>query len=549
MPIINKFGGIVPRAAWHSLPLTNATIAHDVKLRNGKLEAWRERLAVGASVTNAVCVWYHGCCYYTFDTCVDMAEYVTDYDRLYFTGRQDYPEVAKCESNCGLTYYRLGVPKPTTVLVASGVSADGRNCTERSYVYTYVNVFGEEGAPSIPSTAITVADGTAVTLSNFAVPDSTYGVTQINIYRTATGWSGGSEKVQTVQTDYLLVATIPLTTTIYAETYVDTVLEKNLGPVITTEYNREPPESLREIRYLRGTGVLTGVTTNKVHFSKPYQPSNWPSEYDLTLPYNIVNIQTLGNMLFVSTDSYPFVISGAPNCEPHQCRPVNEVLTPLPDISCGHVNSSVATPFGMVYSSKDGLVLVSPDAKFQIITSAWFSTDDWVKLRPDTVRLAYWRGYIVCVTDVVAFMLEIDAGVYNDSNISNLTTISDSPVAMTTTQSGELIMLDGNILWQWNAGKSYREYKWTSRELNFGGTSTPLVAKVKTDGIQLLLVDMDGIHLYERFVPDEEPVRLKRLGRQRSWRLSFVGTGTVEYATLGMRFNTLEGNTNNGTAI
>jgi len=549
MPIISNFGGIIPRAAWHDLPLSNATIAHNVKLRNGKLEPWRERLAVGASVTDAVCVWYHGCCYYTFDKCVDMAEYVTDYGRLYFTGRQDYPEVAKIGSACALDYFRLGVPKPASVLLVSGASSDGRNCAERSYVYTYVNQFGEEGAPSLPSSPITVADGTAVTVSNFEVPASVYGVTHINIYRTSTAWSDGSNIIQTPQTEYLLVATIPITATIYTSTYVDTVLEKNLGSAITTEYNREPPERLREIRYLRGTGVLTGVTTNKVHFSKPYQPSNWPAEYDLTLPYNIVNIQTLGNRLFVSTDGYPFVINGAPNCEAHQCRAVNEVFTPLPDISCGHVNSSAATPFGMVYSSKDGLVLVSPDAKFQVITSAWFSTDDWVKIRPDTVRLAYWRGYIICVTDVIAFMLEIDAGVYNDSKISHLVTISDAPVALTTTQSGELIMLEGNVLWQWNAGTTYREYKWTSRELNFGGTSTPLACKVKTDGIQLLLIDMDGQHLYERFVPDEEPVRLKRLGRQRSWRLSFTGTGTVEYAALGMLLNTLEGNTNNGTAI
>lgn len=545
MAIISSFGGIIPRLPWHSLPLTNATIAHDVKIRNGKLEPWRERLAVGTSVNDAVAVWYHGCCPYTFDKCVDMAEYVTDYGRLYFTGRKDYPEVAKIEHNCGLTYYRLGVTQPTNTPRVSGTESTGRDAASRTYVYTYVNVFGEEGAPSQPSASLTVKDGTAVTVSGFNSPSAEYGVTAVNIYRTATAWESGEEKTQEINTDYLLVATIPVGTS----SYTDTILEKNLGEAITTEFVREPPEKLRHIRYLRGTGVLTGVTTNQVHFSKAYQPSNWPVEYDLTLPYNIVNVQTLGNKLFVSTDSYPFVIDGAPNCEARQCRGVTEVFTPLPDIGCGHVNSSVATPFGMVYSSKDGLVLVSADARFQIITSAWFSTDDWVKIRPDTVRLAYWRGYIVCVTDVISFMLEIDGGVYNDSKVSNLVTISDKPVAMTTTQSGELIMLDGNILWQWNAGSTYRNYKWTSRELNFGGTSTPTTAKVKTDGTKLHLIDMDGYHVYERFVPDEEPVRLKRLGRQRCWRLSFTGTGTVEYVALGMRFNTLEGNTNNGTAI
>lgn len=545
MAIISSFGGIIPRVAWHNLPLTNATVAHDVKIRNGKLEPWRERLAVGTAVSDAVAVWYHGCCPYTFDKCVDMAEYVTDYGRLYFTGRQDYPEVAKIEHNCGLTYYRLGVPQPTNTPRVSGTESTGRDAASRTYVYTYVNVFGEEGAPSQPSASLTVKDGTAVTVSGFNSPSAEYGVTAVNIYRTATAWASGQEKTQDITTDYLLVATIPVGTS----SYTDTILEKNLGEAITTEFVREPPENLRHIRYLRGTGVLTGVTTNQVHFSKAYQPSNWPVEYDLTLPYNIVNVQTLGNKLFVSTDSYPFVIDGAPNCEARQCRGVTEVFTPLPDIGCGHVNSSVATPFGMVYSSKDGLVLVSTDARFQIITSAWFSTDDWVKIRPDTVRLAYWRGYLVCVTDVISFMLEIDGGTYNDSKVSNLVTISDTPVAMTTTQSGELIMLDGNILWQWNAGSTFRDYIWTSRELNFGGTSTPTTAKVKTNGIKLHLLDMDDAHYFERFVPDEEPVRLKRLGRQRCWRVSFTGNGTVEYIALGMRFNTLEGNTNNGTAI
>ena len=39
---ISNFGGIVPRYSDHNLNNIAATIAHDVKLRNGRLEAWRE---------------------------------------------------------------------------------------------------------------------------------------------------------------------------------------------------------------------------------------------------------------------------------------------------------------------------------------------------------------------------------------------------------------------------------------------------------------------------------------------------------------------------
>ena len=46
MPVLSEFGGIIPRMSWHALPMTNATIAHDIKLRNGKIEPWRERSVV-----------------------------------------------------------------------------------------------------------------------------------------------------------------------------------------------------------------------------------------------------------------------------------------------------------------------------------------------------------------------------------------------------------------------------------------------------------------------------------------------------------------------
>ena len=546
MAVINAFHGIVPRLAWHRLPREAATVAHDVKLRNGKLEAWRERLAVTQSVSGAVCLHAHGCCLFTYDTCVDMTDYVADYGRVYLTGRKDYPEVAAVDSStCALTYYRLGVPQPTTALKVSATQSTGRNCAERTYVYTFMNLFGEEGAPSPASSAVTVADGATVTVSGFTTPDAVYGVTHINLYRTATVWRAGNEKSQEPGTEYFLVATFAIGPT----SYKDTILDKALGAAITTEDSREPPEDLRHISYLHGTGVLTGVTNNQVHFSRPYLPSDWPAQNDLTLPHNIVNAVTVGNVLFVSTDSYPYVIQGAPNCEAHQCRNVNEVNTPLPDISCGHAHSAIGTPFGMIYSSKDGLVLVSGDGKFQLVTSGWFSSDDWVKIRPDTVRLAYWRGYVVCVTDAIAFMLEIDAGTYNDETGANLVTISDSPVDLITDDAGELLMLQDDIIWQWNAGKTYRKYQWISRELGENGESTPLAAKVRTTGIKLQIIDAEGGHLFERFVPDETPVRLARLGRRVPWRLGFTGTGTVEYAALGMTMNTVRGDSERGNTM
>lgn len=530
MPVLQSFGGIVPRVPWHRLQDNEATIAHNVKLRNGKIQAWRERKPIAMGVMDALTLYYKGCCALTWDTCVSVADYVSDYNRLYVTGRKDYPEVMVLEE-CNPVYYRLGVPTPEASPIVSGTESTGRDCAARSYVYTYVNIFGEESAPSMASNTVTVRDGDSVTVSGFAAPPEGYAIAEIWIYRTATGYRDEHIKEQEPLTDFLKVAELSAGTS----SYVDTVKDKSLGQVLNTREVRVPPKGLREIKYLRGTGILTGVTNNMVHFSAPYQPYNWPTEYDLTLPHNIVHAVTLDHYLFVSTDSYPYVIDGSYNCEPRRCRSVTDVDYPVPDIACGYAHPAISTPFGMMYVSKDGIILVTSNAQFQVITSKWFSTEDWAKIRPDTARLAYWRGYLVCVTDVVSFMLEIDGDTYSDFRTGELVTISDKPVDMLLTDTGELVMLDADrLVYQWNAGDSLREYIWESRELTFGGAASPTTAKVRSFNTLFKLLTPHPDLAYARHVTDEEPFRLGRLGRHLNYRVGFYGTGDVDFVQLGM---------------
>ena len=527
MSVITQFGGIAPRVADHLLPPNAAHIAHNVKLRNGKLESWRERENLAYGVVDAVSLVVKGCCFLTWDACVSVADFLPDYGRMFITGRAAQPEVFTLD-NCQPSYLFLGVPPPAAAPTISAAETDGRDCSARSYIYTYVNVFGEESAPSPPSRQVTVKDGTGVSITNLLAPPAGYGITQIRLYRTATAFRDGSEKEQQPLTGYLLVNTLSGT----VGSTVDNKLEKFLGAANNTREVRVPPKHLRQIRHVNETSVLTGVTNNEVHFSEPYQPYNWPAAYDMTLPYHIVNMVTVDQYVIISTDGYPFVIDGGPSCEPRQCRATSQVDIPLPDIGCGYPNSAIATPFGMVYSSKDGLVLVSPDAKFQIITANWFSTDDWVELRPETVRLGYWRGYLICVTDIVSFMLEVDGQTYNDFALGALTTISDKPVDMFLTDIGELMMLEDRFISQWNTGQYLRPYLWESRELDFGGESSPNTVKIRTTDTLFRITAPTGSY-YERKVINEKPVRLGRIGRHLNYRIQLSGTGTVDYVALG----------------
>ena len=553
-----EFHGIFPRITEDNLPTNSATVANDVNLRSGRLEPWRERLALAEAPEAALTMHQHGCCYYTWDTCVSVAEYLPDYNSMFITGRRDYPERAVFGDNCQLTYYRLGVPKPAGTPSVSSASEnavgrsevnDQRTMTGRSYCVTYVNIFGEESAPGSPSRVISVCDGDTVVITGLpSAPSSEYGVRYLRLYRSASVMnsdSGGTKRATENDNPaaWFLVAELPVGVT----EFHDSVKELDLGWALQTDDYREPPADLRQMTYLRGTGVLAGVTTNMVHFSEPYQPWNWMRKSDLTLPYNIVHAVSFGTYLYVTTTANPYVIDMTKGCQ-EQCTPVYDVNISLPDIACGYAHSAVATPFGCVYVSKDGLALIKPDAQVDLLTKAYFSTEDWAKIRPETIRLTYWRGYIVFVSDRASFMLEVDPSLYGDdtgAKAGNLTTFSDSPVDLIDSANDELLMMDSGFIWQWNAGNTWRRYHWESRPFDFNGLSSPnsvkLILRKGSTYFTIISADTDQQQLWGGVITDSRPHRIGRLGRHWFYKLGLDGTGVVESAYVNNSYGDLNG--------
>lgn len=553
-----EFHGIFPRITEDNLPTNSATVANDVNLRSGRLEPWRERLALAEAPESALTMHQHGCCYYTWDTCVSVAEYLPDYNSMFITGRRDYPERAVFGDNCQLTYYRLGVPKPAGTPSVSSASEnavgrsevnDQRTMTGRSYCVTYVNIFGEESAPGSPSRVISVCDGDTVVITGLpSAPSSEYGVRYLRLYRSASVMnsdSGGTKRATENDNPaaWFLVAELPVGVT----EFHDSVKELDLGWALQTDDYREPPADLRQMTYLRGTGVLAGVTTNMVHFSEPYQPWNWMRKSDLTLPYNIVHAVSFGTYLYVTTTANPYVIDMTKGCQ-EQCTPVYDVNISLPDIACGYAHSAVATPFGCVYVSKDGLALIKPDAQVDLLTKAYFSTEDWAKIRPETIRLTYWRGYIVFVSDRASFMLEVDPSLYGDdtgAKAGNLTTFSDSPVDLVDSANDELLMMDSGFIWQWNAGNTWRRYHWESRPFDFNGLSSPnsvkLILRKGSTYFTIISADTDQQQLWGGVITDSRPHRIGRLGRHWFYKLGLDGTGVVESAYINNSYGELNG--------
>ena len=363
-----------------------------MKLINGRLEAWRRPLPLGvAGPARSFTAW--GCCHFYWDQCVRVTEFPPDYGRLFLVGRSGRPE-ALTALGCAPRYQYLGVPAPTGALNFTGPEAYGEDCDARSYVYTYINNFGEESAPSPPSAVRSIWDGQVVTVTGFNPPPSGYGIESIRLYRSATGFRTGAEKEQTPGTWYFAVAYLPPETS----AYTDDVPLRRLGPPLETEGDRPPPADLKSLVHVNGVGRLAGHAGNRLHFTETHEPWNWPAVYDLTLPLTIKNLGALDNLVFATTEGRPFVIDA--NTQGLDTpRKVQDCDMAYPDVAQGcYPHQAVVTPFGLVYATTDGLALLKPGATVDIITAPWFSTSEWRKLRPETIRLAWWRGFLLAAT-------------------------------------------------------------------------------------------------------------------------------------------------------
>lgn len=541
---IGSFGGIVPRQSDHNLSVVNARKAHDVKLRNGRIEAWNEPCEFWSAIPGARSFHLHGCYPVSWREQVQAAEVSPDWRCFYISGRTDTIESVYLDQSCAPVYYKLGLPAPETAPRVTGTEACGRDVDVRSYVYTYVNQWGEESAPSPVSAVIRCADGAPVTVTNIALPPDGYGIVAAKVYRSASAPRNADGKEQKPSTDFFFVGVVLFPST----SFLDKILIKGLGFPLETHKNRMPPAGIRNVVNVEGTVRLAGTTANRVHLSEFYQPHNWPAKYDLTLDSNIVHMGCVDQKLYVTTDTVPYVIDVS-SCEDMKCIPVMDIQMPMPDISCKYNHAAIVTPHGYIYSSPLGVILVDPSAKWHIVTAKWFSADDWKKVRPDTARFAYWEGFLFVITEEVSFMLNINGDPYGDMKMSELVTISDSPIDLAVSNTGSLIMLSDAKLLTWNGSNTPRPYFWESRELTGGsnqpnGTTpsvappvgylwTPVSAKIRTRETDFTLLDDADHVVYTRRVASERPFRLPRYGRHSYYFARFQGVEPVEFFDMG----------------
>jgi hypothetical protein len=277
---------------------------------------------------------------------------------------------------CGFNIF-MGFPPPAIAayldnieVKGSGAFADTATTTATNYVYTFVNDFSEESAPSLPSPTILRPDGVSVTITTpTSEPtgiDGDYHITTKRIYRAATGSTG---------TAYRFVAEIPLS----QADYVDTLTDAELGEVLSSDNWALPPDDLEGILALPN-GVMAGFRRNQLCFSVQNRPHAWPVEYRLNTDTDIVGIGNIDTTVVIGTKSFLYTASG------NDPAAYSMSKFEVPYAASSKRSFAYVTGLGVVFSGPDGLMASAGPGQPRNLTQSVFTRRQWQALDPTSIR-------------------------------------------------------------------------------------------------------------------------------------------------------------------
>lgn len=497
---LEGFMGLIPRVSARLLPNQSATTARNVKLQSGEARGFRiprevkdltdEYFTVRRAYRIPFMeygdeeeVWL------AFDSRnVDIVRspLVNDlWNRYYWAGdgAPKYNILERIQN--GNPEYLLGIPQPDD---APDVEADYQDSNDeastRSYVYTFVSEFGEEGPPSDPSDATTGGTGTWHLSGMDTTPDdaSQRRITKKRIYRTVSGNTG---------TTFYFVAEIAVDVATYSDTSLDDEVASN-SQLESTNYF--PPPSDLEGFVAMPNGFLAGFVGRRLVFSEPYKPHAWPPEYELGTEFEIVSLAVWGNSLVIGTKSQPYIGTGVTPAAFTMQK--SDAIMP-----CLSRRGMVATDGGVYYPSVNGLVLIN-SAIPVVATRDIMTKEEWLTRYAvnDIFATSYGTQYIAFDSDSSGFIY--DAG--ENSKLVELDRLTGVEGIETDRYSGVVYVIYQDRVWEWDPeGAERMNWRWKSKEFHFPKPLNFGALKIKfndeTEDVAENVGDLYGPYNEDRF--------------------------------------------------
>jgi hypothetical protein len=389
---LNNFGGMQPKLAAHLLKESQSQTATNSRIEKGDLRSWRDTSLITQIATAAYKTLHQykegGNEHWVYSTSdLDFAESPIAggaFERLYYSGGTAPLEAFANDLDSSpwvqTDVYKVGHDKP-----GAGwgfVSGHTGGSEYRAYVYTYESRYGEESGPS-PVLATEVYNTGNVVLEDFTQPAAGWGnrstvdgeIPYVNIYRTNASTTGA---------EFQYVGRFNATThTFGTDTFTDNVADADLGEALSTEFYETAPTGLTGLIGL-SNGIFAGFVGNELYLSELYKPHAWPDEYVLSFDYDIIGLGYLGTNIVVLTEGIPYMVTGH-TPDSMQKQRLNGFYP------CRSKLSIVNSPFGVIYSSHEGLIMINHNGPSNI-TFNYLTPTDWEEYEPSYVRGTFYNG-------------------------------------------------------------------------------------------------------------------------------------------------------------
>ena len=437
-------------------------------------------------------------------------------------------EAATCHANyesyiwTGLTSSSIGTRGDLSEYVLGTETLRSGNSTTtspvpRAYCYTYVDTGGREGTPSEPVVCLEVAEGGVTThfLTLPAVPDNVYAV---KIYRQLLPVSASQ--------DTLPVWT--LVSTVYDN--FDAEIEiPDVGmigyDVLSTVYDAYVDSPRWLVNTSTDHTACLDATGKTVYISARHKPYVFPYDRRITLPDNVtaVSMVAVGNQLHVGTTGAPLIITIGED-KGEQGLQIDDTFIRHAPFAVAKPNTHVPTPFGSIYWSNVGVVLVA--ANNAAVISAALLDEDQV---PDYIGdcAVYHNGMYYSWRSDVGVIFDIPDNTFAEKVQAPMTMVDYGVAAATVSYDNKLYLRRSSeaSIKQWvDKGTALPiRYRTASQVL-----PKPVVLTIasvmghKVDGV-LRCYDAEDDLLWAVHIRDNKSVRTPRIRAQHSISLEFEG--------------------------
>lgn len=463
------------------------------------------------------------------DTDVVRSPIVNDsLDRYYWCSPSTGLRVAtRAQLLAGFAGYEAGVVAPTAALTASivpgtGSVVDGRNAgrpVTRSYIYTNINQWGEESAPSPPVELNGFSDQSWL-LQGFAAPAPSAlrtPVTKHRIYRTITGASGA--------TVFFYVGEIA----VGVQTYTDSALDTVVSAGRQLESLTWAPAPAMDGVFAMPNGIFVGFKDNTLYFSENYRPHAWPAAYAVTVPHQIVGLGGFGNACVVCTTGAPAIVTGVKASA--MALTASRAAAP-----CMSRRSIVSTPEGVIYATDSGLCAVATGGA-RVFTTGFISRDQWsADYRPRDVAAILFAGdYVALRGTTTGFMFPIPGGqeMSGLGGVVNLEGLANPQSLAVDPWTGRALYIADGRLFEWfPVNGAPQSYRWRSKEFDVGHPRSLGAAQALYDEgagrTVTLRVWADGRQVYANPLPGSRvPVKLPSGFRATRWQFELEANTPV----------------------